>query len=299
MKKGRIINIQKYCVHDGPGIRTTVFFKGCPLNCWWCHNPESQKFEKEMMYNHEKCTMCGECEKRCEGKGIKLTENIFYDPTKCVFCENCIDFCINNAREMIGKEYTISELMKEIKKDQMFYQESGGGVTLSGGEVMTQITFVEELVRRCKENGMHVAIDTCGYVPFYSFERILDNTDIFLYDIKLIDSKRHEKYTGKPNELILDNMKKLSEKGANIHLRIPLIEGINTDGENIEGIIKFASDLKISKVNLLPYHEIGSDKYKRLNMDYKKGGMVRPTDQRLEEIKAMFKESKFEVKIGG
>lgn len=299
MKKGRIVNIQKYCVHDGPGIRTTIFFKGCPLNCLWCHNPESQRYEKEIMYNHEKCSMCGECEKRCPVNGIKLKENIFYDPTKCVFCENCIDFCINNARELVGKDYTVSEIMKEIKKDQMFYQESGGGVTLSGGEVMTQIRFVEELVRCCKENGISVAIDTCGYAPFDSFERILDNTDIFLYDIKLMDSKRHEKYTGKSNKIILENVKKLSKRGANIYLRIPLIEGINTDDENIEEIIRFALDLKISKVNLLPYHEIGSDKYKRLNMDYEKGGMTRPTNQRLEEIQSMFKESKFNVKIGG
>ncbi|QXM05297.1 trans-4-hydroxy-L-proline dehydratase activase [Crassaminicella indica] len=299
MNKGRIINIQRYCVHDGPGIRTTVFFKGCPLACWWCHNPESQRYEKEIMYNEEKCTLCKMCEKKCVVQCIRLKEHIFYDPNQCVFCENCIDFCINNARELVGKEYTLSELMQEIEKDQIFYDESGGGVTLSGGEVMSQIEFVEELVKSCHSKGISVAIDTCGYAPFESFEKIINYTDVFLYDLKIMDPKKHEQYTGKDNKIILNNLKCLSEKGASIYLRIPLIEGINTDDENIKEMIIFTKDLNIQRVHLLPFHEIGSDKYKRLNMDYKREYLKRPSDIVLNKIKSMFEKSNFKVKIGG
>jgi len=202
MNKAMIMNIQKFCVHDGPGIRTTVFFKGCPLNCIWCHNPESQNFNKEIMFDYEKCNTCGECVKRCKSKAIKITkENLSYDPSLCSFCEKCIDFCINNARSLVGKKFSISQLMKEIEKDMVFYEESGGGVTLSGGEVMGQIDFVEELVKKCHRKGISVAIDTCGHTPFKNFQKILDYVDIFLYDIKLMDSNKHKKYVGVSNEL--------------------------------------------------------------------------------------------------
>ncbi|CAH2213742.1 trans-4-hydroxy-L-proline dehydratase activase [Tepidibacter aestuarii] len=300
MKNAKIINIQKYCVHDGPGIRTTVFFKGCPLTCIWCHNPESQRYKSEIMYNEEKCSKCGECEKRCPHDCIKINEDkIINDYSICSHCENCIDFCVNNARELVGKEYSVNELMKEIEKDKVFYEESGGGVTLSGGEVMSQIDFVEQIVKNCKRKGIHVAIDTCGYAPFESYERIIDYVDLFLYDIKLMNSQRHEKYAGKPNELILKNLVMLSERGANINLRIPLIQGINCDDENIENMLKFIKNLNISSINLLPYHEIGKDKYKRLNINYEDELMSKPSDERIEEIKNIFEKHNFKIKIGG
>lgn len=296
----KVINIQKYSVHDGPGIRTTIFFKGCPLTCIWCHNPESQNYNSEIMFNDEKCTKCGLCESKCPSKSIIIeNEHVINDYSNCKLCEKCIDFCVNNAREMVGKEYTVKELVKEIEKDRVFYEESGGGVTLSGGEVMTHADYVEELVKRCHRKGISVAVDTCGYAPFENFERILEYVDIFLYDIKLINSQYHEKYTGKPNEKILDNLRKLSEKGAKINLRIPLIEGINTDDDNIKGIIDFIKDLNISKVNLLPYHDIGKGKYKRLKMEYVEDLMTTPSDDRLEEIKLLFEQNKYKVKIGG
>ncbi len=300
LERGKIINIQKCCIHDGPGIRTTIFFKGCPLTCWWCHNPESQSYNKEILYNEEKCTKCGACEKRCSSKCIKIKEaKMIHDFTKCILCENCIDSCIYNAREMVGTEYTVNELMKEIEKDRVFYEESGGGVTLSGGEVMMQINFVEELVKRCHGKGISVAMDTCGYAPFENYERILPYVDVFLYDIKIINSQKHETYTGKPSEIILDNLKRLSEKNARINLRIPLIEGVNTQEENIKEIIAFIKNLNILKINLLPYHDIGKDKYKRLNRHYKGNGMRKPSDEKIKEIKEMFEKYNFKIKIGG
>lgn len=300
MNKSLILNIQKYSVHDGPGIRTTVFFKGCPLKCLWCHNPESQSYYKQIMYNKEKCSLCGECKKKCSNECIDIEgENIITNFEKCNFCENCVDFCVNNAREVAGKEYTVSELMKEIEKDKVFYEQSDGGVTLSGGEVMSQIDFVYDIVRQCRKKGISVAIDTCGYTSFDNFEKILEYIDVFLYDLKLINSQKHKNYTGVFNEIILKNLEKLSDKGINLNLRIPLIEGINSDDENINATLEFIKNLNISSINLLPYHEIGSDKYKKLNMNYEYSLMKKPSDERIEEIKAIFEKNKFKVKIGG
>ncbi|MTI68554.1 MAG: glycyl-radical enzyme activating protein [Firmicutes bacterium] len=300
MKKSIIMNIQKFCVHDGPGIRTTIFFKGCPLNCIWCHNPESQRFNKEIMFDYEKCSKCGECIKRCKSKALSIKKGIIhYDPSLCNFCGVCIDFCINNARSLVGKVFSVSELLKEIEKDMIFYEESGGGVTLSGGEAMEQIDFIKDLVKQCKSKGISIAIDTCGYTPFENFEKIFDYVDIFLYDIKLINSNKHKKYVGVYNELILKNLKKLSDKGANIHLRLPLIEPINTSDDDIYNLLDYLKDINISKINLLPYHKIGGHKYKKLNIKYDFKSMKKPSDKRLEEIKLLFKNNNYNVKIGG
>lgn len=300
MTYAMVFNTQKFCVHDGPGIRTTVFLKGCPLNCIWCHNPESQSYEKEMMFSRDKCTNCGICGIKCSNDAIMTTETgLENNKEKCTLCGGCMDFCVNNAREIAGKEYKANELIKIIEKDRTFYEQSGGGVTFSGGEAMAQIDALEEIVKRCKESGISVAVDTCGYAPFSSFERILDYVDLFLYDIKLMDTDLHKKYTGKGNELIMENLVKLSERGANINLRLPLIQGINTDDKNIQSIIDFVKPLRISAVNLLPYHDIARDKYSKLSRDYKQEAMEKPSQERLEEIKKLFENNNFKVKIGG
>ncbi|MEF9992175.1 MAG: glycyl-radical enzyme activating protein [Romboutsia sp.] len=303
MNKPLIINLQKCSIHDGPGIRTTIFFKGCPLECIWCHNPESQSYSKEVLYNEEKCSKCENCLKKCPHNAIyKEDGNICLSRDKCELCEICLDYCINNAREVVGKNYEIKDLIREIQKDILFYEESGGGVTLSGGEVMTQnIDYIEKLVKVCKDKGISVAIDTCGYAKFHNYEKILDYVDIFLYDIKLIDDEKHKLFTGKSNNLILDNLQKLSEKGANINIRIPLIEGVNVDNENIEvnRIIEFLKQLNIKKVNLLPYHNIGMHKYKKLDMKYEGSKLGRPNDEKLEEIRLLFEKNNFNTKIGG
>lgn len=303
MNEPLVINIQKCSIHDGPGIRTTVFFKGCPLSCIWCHNPESQNYHKDVLYSEEKCSKCESCLKICPQHAIyKEDDKVCLNRDKCKYCETCLDYCLNNARDVVGNKYTIKELIKEIEKDMLFYEESNGGVTLSGGEVMTQdIEYIETIAKICKEKGIGVVIDTCGYSKFENFERILPYVDMFLYDIKLIDDEKHISFTGKSNKIILENLVKLSKLNANINIRIPLIEGVNVDENNrdINEIIKFIKPLNIKKVNLLPYHNIGMHKYEKLDMKYENAKLARPSDEKLEKIKALFEAENFETNIGG
>ncbi len=298
-----VINLQKCSIHDGPGIRTTVFFKGCPLKCTWCHNPESQSFHKEVLYDEEKCSSCKACIKVCpEGAIYNDDDRIRLDRSKCIQCETCLDFCINNAREIVGGEHSKRDLIKEIAKDEIFYEESGGGVTFSGGEIMSQdIDYITSLMKQCKDKGIHVAVDTCGYASFDRYEKVLPYVDLFLYDIKIMDELKHKKFTGKGNKLILDNLKKLSDLGANLNVRIPLINDVNVDDENNEvmEIIEFLKPLRISMVNLLPYHSIGSHKYEKIDMEYQGEDFSRPTDEKLEEIKNLFISNNINAKIGG
>lgn len=298
-----VINLQKCSIHDGPGIRSTVFFKGCPLECAWCHNPESQIFKKEVLYNEERCSRCGACVKVCPHEAIyQDAEKVCLDFEKCEQCATCLDYCINNAREIVGDEYTPKELVKEVYKDRMFYEESGGGVTLSGGEVMAQdMEYITEVLRLCKDKGLHVAIDTCGYAKQENYEKVLEYADLFLYDMKLIDDDLHKKFVGKSNKLILDNLKFLSDKKANINIRIPLIGGVNVDDENLEvkKMIEFLKPLNIKAVNLLPYHNIGKHKYEKLYKTYDGEDFEKPSDEKMEEIKELFEQNNFITKIGG
>lgn len=304
MRSPNIINIQKFSVHDGDGIRTTVFFKGCALNCWWCHNPESQNFAPELLYNAERCTGCSRCAEVCPQHGIREVDGQFLaDRSKCDACGTCTDYCVNNAREICGKPYTVRELIREIEKDRMFYEQSGGGVTLSGGEVMLQDPdYIETLVKQLHKKGFNIAIDTCGFAPWSNYERILPYVDTFLYDVKLIDPARHKKYMGQDNALILENLKKLSDCGARINLRMPLIVPVNTEDSDIRDIISFLKEqqIHIVKTNLLPYHNTGNHKYEKLGEEYKGVTFERPSDERLEEIAQMFiKEGFTDIKIGG
>ena len=300
MKKALIFNIQKFCVHDGPGIRTTVFFKGCPLRCAWCHNPESQHFRQELLYNAEKCTLCGNCQQQCEQGAITISQgSLKQDYNKCNTCEKCLDSCLQSAREIAGRAYTLQEVMKEIEKDRAFYEQSGGGVTLSGGEPLCQIEFVSELIKSCKRRGISVAVDTCGYVPFSNFASIMADADLFLYDLKLMPQQQHKQYTGVNNRLILENLQKLAAGGANIQLRLPLIEGVNINNEHINEVINFTRGLNISLVNLLPYHDIHRSKYSRLARPYAHHFMASPSEEKLQEIKALLEAHQFKVKIGG
>ncbi|WP_251860995.1 trans-4-hydroxy-L-proline dehydratase activase [Clostridium sp. Marseille-Q2269] len=300
MKKSTIVNIQKFSVHDGPGIRTTVFFKGCPLNCWWCHNPETQRKEHEIMFFKERCTSCGVCAKRCPQKAIEIKDNIpMVDEEKCKFCGKCTDFCPSNAREYVGKDLTAKEIIKEVIKDEVFYEESGGGVTFSGGEPMLHADFINEILEACKMRGIHTTIDTSGYASWDKFDKIRYKVDLFLYDLKSMNNEIHKKYTGVENTLILNNLEMLSKYGHNIYLRIPIITGVNDDNENIDETIKFVSKLNLIQVNLLPYHKMGMDKYKRLKMEYKLTGDEKPSDNKMDDIAEKFKKAGIKVKIGG
>lgn len=246
--KATIFDIQRNSYVDGPGIRTTVFFKGCNLRCKWCHNPESQHFEKEILFYENKCTKCGRC------------ENLSVD--------NESFFCFNDAKEICGKEYTVDEVFNEFIKDKSFYETSGGGVTFSGGECMLQMDFLLEILKMCKENGIHTAVDTAGNVQWDRFEKILPYTDLFLYDIKCFSEKLHIKGTGVSNKLIIKNLKKLSEKfKGDIIIRIPVIPGFNDDSAEMKKIADFLLGLRIKDVELLPYHEMGEHKYTALNRE--------------------------------
>ena len=297
--KANIFNIQKFSIHDGPGIRTTVFFKGCQLQCIWCHNPESQNFKKEILYNKNKCTLCGNCVKTCQNNAIEINNNFLkMNMDKCTFCGDCTVCCINSARQIAGKEYTVDEVMEEVLKDRVFYKNSKGGATLSGGEPLIYAEFVEELLMKLKKENIHTAVDTCGCVDFKVLERVSRYTDLFLYDLKTMDDEKHILYTGVSNINIIDNLIKLSEIHNNINLRLPLIEGINADEDNILGILRLIKKTNIKKINLLPYHDIAMHKYEKLGREYYEY-MKRPADEKLEEFKGIFEKEGYKVKIGG
>lgn len=297
------INIQKYSIHDGDGIRTTVFFKGCGLSCAWCHNPESQSYAREIMYSKDKCSLCRMCSEICPSCAVDFSSGVpVTDKDKCALCGKCTDYCPGNAREIVGKQYSVDELMKEIEKDRTFYEQSHGGVTLSGGEVMTQnMDYIELLLKKLKKSGINIAIDTCGFAPLENFKRILPYADVFLYDIKHMDSQLHKKFMGQGNELILSNLKAISDMGADINIRIPTIEGVNADDKSMTDIINFLKEnIRVSKVNLLPYHNTGSHKYEKLGRTYSDDLLKTPSAERMEQIKNMFIENGFtNVKIGG
>nr|WP_314461591.1 trans-4-hydroxy-L-proline dehydratase activase [uncultured Clostridium sp.] len=304
MRKPLIVSIQKYSVHDGDGIRTTVFFKGCMLNCWWCHNPESQKYTPEFMFNQDLCKGCGYCKKYCPNDAIVISREgiAVTDADKCHLCGICLDYCPYNNREIVGTEYTVQELMKIIDKDARFYEDSGGGVTLSGGEVMTQdMDFLEELCRCLKERDYHINIDTCGYAPTGNFARLLPYVNTFLYDIKTLDNGMHIKYMGQSNDLILSNLEYLADHCADINIRIPVVEPVNSDEDTINTIIVYLKErIGIVKVNLLPYHNTGSSKYEKLGRQYLASELRSPSGEHMEKLKAMFEEQGFiNVKIGG
>lgn len=287
-----IFNIQRFCLHDGPGVRTTVFFKGCPLACAWCHNPESQSAAAELLFDADKCTCCGRCTAAC-GHGAADAR------AACVACGACVTACPAGARELAGRGYSLAQLMAEIEKERPFFEESGGGVTLSGGEPLLHIDSAERLAQTCKDRGIGVAVDTCGAVPYDSFRRMLSVTDVFLYDLKAADSGRHIEYTGSDNALILENLRRLSDDGARIWLRLPLIEGINADAAAIEGVLNIVAGLNIEQAHLLPYHDIGRGKYKRLGRAYDGRNMQPVAADRLAEIRSMLERQGLRVVTGG
>ena len=254
--KATIFDIERNSYVDGPGIRTTVFFKGCNLKCRWCHNPESQSPKPQMMFYKDKCKGCGKCKEICP------------TPNRCTLCGKCTIYCPVDARKVCGREYTVDEVFAEVIKDKAYYDNSGGGVTFSGGECMLQIDFLAEILKKCKENGIHTAVDTAGHIPFESFEKILPYTDLFLYDIKIFDSQKHKQYVGVSNELILENLKKLFERKAKLWIRIPIIPDVNDSIEEIQKIKDFLKTIGTAqKIELLPYHAMGENKYRAIGKE--------------------------------
>lgn len=256
--KATIFEIQRNSFVDGPGIRTTVFFKGCNLKCKWCHNPESQALRPQMMHYKSKCTGCGQCREIC----LKPLND-------CVLCGKCITQCPNEARQIFGKDYTVQEIFEQVIKDKIFYETSGGGVTFSGGECMLQIDFLAEILKKCKEAGVHTAVDTAGNVSWEKFEKIIPHTDMFLYDIKAVTESLHIKGTGVSNKTILSNLQRLSGNyDGKIMIRIPIIPDFNANPEEIKKIADFLCSIKYTSIELLPYHKMGEHKYEALNLPF-------------------------------
>lgn len=263
-----ISRIQRFSVDDGPGIRSTVFLKGCNLRCRWCHNPENLEKHKVLQFKESSCLFCHMCERVCPSGAHKFTvEEHHVDRDLCVECGRCADVCPNHSLEMIGREERIDDIVNEVLKDRDYYKISGGGVTFSGGEPLLQSRSLAEALKICKEEGIHTAVDTAGNLPFSAFEDVMPYTDLFLYDVKCISEDRHKLFTGAPNSLILQNAKRLRDSHARMWIRTPLIPGFNMDKEELEKIRFFVSDvLGVEHHDELPYHNYGEGKYNMLGM---------------------------------
>lgn len=304
MSEIRLFNIQRFSVHDGDGIRTTLFFKGCPLHCRWCHNPESQSFYKELFYDNKRCKTCGLCLSVCQSKAIqKKDDHIFIDRKACIQCGKCLRTCPYDALRMIGKAYTIKELIDLVRKDGTLMDESSGGVTLSGGEVMAvNSEYLLNLCMGLKDWGIHITVDTCGVAPLENFIKIMPYVDTFLYDLKTLDKKIFNHHIGQGFELVLENLKFLNFHHSDLRLRIPLIKNINTSEASILEIIDFLKIHKISPkaIHLLPYHKMGVSKYQALGMEIKDHIFEALSPNEIDEIKNIFLQHDYKnVKIGG
>lgn len=305
MKKvrGTIFDIKHFAVHDGPGIRTTVFLKGCPLECWWCHNPEGISPKNELIYYEHKCMNSGNCIEACPNDAIIATEkSIQIIQDRCNLCGSCVEVCPTGALQILGREITVGELMEEIEKEFLYYDSSGGGVTFSGGEPLLQPEFLKACLEACKEAGIHTALDTSGYAPSEIFDSIMGDVDLFLFDLKLLDDEEHRKYTSVSNKVIKRNLKSLSRenRGEDVILRFPVIPDITDTEANITALINFVSSLSgINEIDLLPFHNVG-EKYERLGKPSRMGDRTSPTQCEIRKlVKKIEINTSLSVKVGG
>lgn len=304
-----IFDIKRYSINDGPGIRITIFLKGCPLKCAWCHNPESQSPAVQKFYTASKCIGAQDCIEVCPNNALTLTpEGIVTDVNACNLCGKCADACPSKAIEMSGRLYDVPELMRIIERERVHFEHSGGGVTFSGGEPLMHPDFLIEMLLACGEHNLHRTIDTSGFAYTETLLKVAKHTDLFLYDLKLMDEAKHQKWTGVSNKLILKNLKALTEIGANINIRIPLIKNVNCDEKELTEMAKFIADLEniryrpefaLPTVNLLSYHNIAANKYHKLGSKYEEFEMAEPSEDELSHAISIFEKFGIETEIGG
>lgn len=301
MQHGLVFNLQRCSIHDGPGIRTTVFLKGCPLRCAWCHNPEGISPAQEIVVLEDRCIGCGECRRVCPiGAEAPAAAALPPRQERCQTCGRCVEACPTRGRQMAGRQVSAAELLEAILADRVFYEESGGGVTFSGGEPLAQPEFLRTMLTEAKARGLHTAVDTCGFVKTSQLLGIAPLTDLFLFDLKLMDDARHRQFTGVSNGIILDNLRALSCVHSRIWLRVPVIPGVNDAAADLEATARFAAGLQgIRQVNLLPYHRTGVPKSRRLGLAPVLPATDPPSAEVMGAAVAIFKRQGLPARIGG
>jgi pyruvate formate lyase activating enzyme len=302
MLKGIVFEIERFAIEDGPGIRTLVFMKGCPLSCVWCSNPESQDPCPEIGYFKDNCIGCGKCAEICPQKAISYVkdEGLVIDRNKCDRCGLCAEVCVANSKVLIGKSMTADEIIAEVKKDSVFYKHSSGGITVSGGEPAFQGDFLIELLAKCHDQGLNTAIETCGYTSWENLKNIAEHTDLIFYDLKHMNPQVHKKLTGVSNELILKNLENLSKLDKSVIARLPLIPGYNDSLDNVEKTMDFVKNLdNIPKLEILPYHRLGQAKYERLNRQYELKELLPVDRKELVWLVELGNKKGLRVQIGG
>ena len=288
---GMVFDIQRCCVHDGPGIRTTVFLKGCNLRCFWCHNPESWRAGQDLLFYPQKCIGCGKCFDSCPLGCHALNDGgaHFIDRERCTICGACVKKCYPGALILSGKERGVEDVMKSVRADAAFYRNSGGGMTVSGGEPLLQPEFTLALLTAAKEEGIHTALDTAGHVEFAAFERVIPQVDLLLFDCKCMDSAMHRQVTGVGNERILENLRRLGQGSTPVWVRVPVIPGVNDTEANMLALRAFLADLPaVKRVELLAYHNLGAGKHGNLGGEYAYKEIKAPPKERLEEMEGIF-----------
>ncbi len=302
MQKPLVFDIKRYSINDGPGIRATIFFKGCPLNCRWCHNPESISPKVQKLFTAAKCIGCGECCRVCPVGACSLTaQGVVTDAGLCTLCGQCAEVCPTLASEMSGRYYSIGELLEVIEKERPFFDQSGGGVTFSGGEPLLYPEFLIELLKACGRQGIHRAIDTSGFVKRQVLLAVAEHTDLFLYDLKMVDAEPHKRYTGVDNQLILDNLKALAEHGSEIQVRIPLLGGVNDDDDSVTAMAAFVAGLPGEKrgVSLLPFHDVARGKDQKLGQQRDLSVLRTPDEDVLQGVITLFARYGLTATVGG
>jgi pyruvate formate lyase activating enzyme len=326
-ERGVITEILRFSVNNGPGIRTTVFLKGCRLRCKWCHNPEGVRHYPEVFHFWPNCVDCGDCDEVCpsgamtllgkeewggdvrkievEGEELlmkfskKMVRKIRIDKALCIGCLRCVEACKHDAFVVAGEFTTVDKVMDEVKKDSVFYEVSGGGMTLSGGEPTAQPDFCYALLKAAKEAGLHTALDTNGYIDWDTLSKLLDYTDLVLYDIKLMDSEAHKEFSGASNEIILENAERIAKRGTEMRVRVPVIPNVNDSKRNLEETAKFAKSLGVEFVDLLPYHPYAGQKYRQFSLDFPYPIGVGYPEEKLEELRKIFETQGLKTTIGG